>query len=70
MHIHNYGNLLLSLFRTEDDVDRIMTFAKLDKETFLKPVQCISFDTDLDNECVQLIEVDNAILSELKEGNK
>ena len=57
-------------FRSEEDVARIMTFAKLEKEDFKKPVQCINFDIALDNECVQLIEVDDAILSDLEEGNR
>ena len=47
-----------------------MTFAKLDKENFKPTVQCISFETALDNECVQLMEVDKTILSELQEGKR
>lgn len=58
----------LETIRTEANVDKILKFAKLNRSDFKPTVQCISFDTALDNECVQLLEVDQTILKDIKQG--
>ena len=57
-------------FRTDADVERILGFAKLERGDFLATVQCLSFEAQLDNESVQLMEVDKVILDHLKAGDR
>jgi len=56
--------------RTIDDVKRVLGFAKLDDVELKHRVQCLSFNSELDNEAMKLLEIDNDVASELTEGQR
>ena len=58
------------LSRSLDDVAKIMGYAKLDKKDLKDTVQCLHFTTELDNERLKLMEIDETILCHLHEGDR
>ena len=47
-----------------------MTFAKLEKEEHLPKVQRLYFDENMDDSTYKLLELNTAVLYQLKEGNR
>ena len=56
--------------RTEAEVDRLMKFAKLEREELLDTVQCLKFVPNLDNDAIKLMEVDKSILEHITQGKQ
>ena len=71
LHKHVF-QFLVSIFfhRSLADVDKIMGWAKLQASEFVPTVQCLMFDSTLDNSSVQLMEVDSNLLQALQEGDR
>lgn len=56
--------------RTEEEVERILCFAKLASADLKPCVQCVGFKSPLDSEAYKLIEVDEHIVDELESGQR
>jgi hypothetical protein len=60
----------LSHFRTEEEVERILGFAKLTSAELKPNVQCISFKTPMDHDAFSLMEMEEKMIQQLAEGQK
>ena len=57
-------------YRTLEDINLVMEYAKLDKSEVKPSIQSVYFSTQLDNDAIKLLEVDNFILDSIKVGDE
>ena len=58
------------IFRSLDDVEAVLEFAKLDREEIKPLTQSIYFSDQLENDVVRLVELDSTVLKALESGEK
>lgn len=56
--------------RTLEDINLVMEYAKLDKAEVKPSIQSIYFSTQLDNDAIKLLEVDNHVLEAIQVGDE
>ena len=54
----------------DNEVERLMSFAKLEKGEHLPKVQRLYFDKGMDDSTYKLLELNPAVLNQLKEGSQ
>ena len=57
------------VFRTREDVDVTLQYAKLPADELHGTAQCLFTSADMDNDAMKLIEIDNNLLDSLLAGN-
>ena len=60
----------LDLFRSLDDINTVLEFAKLERSDVKSEIQSVFFSSDLDNEAIKLLEMDDNVLDSLQEGRR
>lgn len=60
----------LIIYRTLEDINTVLEYAKLEASDVKPTVQCIYFSQQLDNQSFKLLELNDAVLETLTNGEK
>ena len=56
------------MFRTLEDVKRLMSFANLDEDEHMPKIQNIYFSENMDTDTYKFLEINTPVLNALEEG--
>ena len=58
------------LFRSLDEIESVLEFAKLERDEIKPVTQTIYFSEHLENDAIKLVELDSTVLKALESGER